>query len=167
MNNEFLQKAKDKLITQGLDDFANQVEFSYNYTRNKAVSNRDKHFTMQKRILSVSICVNIANILTALFSSLQVCSHGIAIVTAISSILSIFVTALVTMKDNKSYCETWLRHQAHQAAMEFEIIEYVSGCGNYQSGSSSNNAKAFQNAMLAIWKKNQDNFNTNMAHFNK
>lgn len=167
MNNELLQKAKSKLITEGLDDFANQVETSYTYARDKAVSNRDKHFTMQKRILSVSICVNIANILTALFSSLQVCSHGIAVVTAISSILSIFVTALITMKDNKSYCETWLRHQAHQASMEFEIIEYVFDCGKYQSGTSSTNAKTFQDAMLAIWKKNQDNFNTNMAHFNK
>lgn len=167
MNEEILQKAKEKLSNNGQSDFASQIETSYNFVRNKASSNRDKHFTMQKRILFTSIGVNLANILVTLSSSLGWGNQIIAIITAFSSALSITVTAMIAAKDNKNYCESWLRHQAHQAAMEFEIIEYAFERGKYASSTSSENTKKFQDEMLGIWKQNQENFNTNMAHFNK
>lgn len=167
MLNEILEKLKSKLKEAGQYDFALQVETTYKKVEKKSKGNRDKHFKIQSRILYCSAAVSLINVLVTFSSSVGFLGGIAPVLTAASSAVSILVTTMIAVKGSKKYSETWLRHQMHQADMEFEILDYVYNRGKYKTGTDEERAGEFIDAMTAIWKKNQERFSNNMANFDK
>lgn len=157
-----------KLNEVGEEAFFNKVKAAIIYTDNKEKKNRDKHFSIQKKVLYTSAGVSIANVIATLCSAWDCISAVIPFITAVSSIMSILVTMFMAEKANNKYSETWLRHQKHSADMEFEILEYVFESEKYKKiNDKKDAAKKFEEEMLEVWKKNQSRFEVNMTHFEK
>lgn len=166
MIEEILEKLKEKLCRAGYEDFARQVEKSYTKVKKDAENNKNKHFKIQNIILYGSAGVSITNVLVTLCNTLGCLNEIVPIITAVSSVISILVTTMIAVKGAKKHSETWLRHQMHQADMEFEMLEYVLSRGKYQADDKEN-AIIFMDNMLSIWRKNQEKFEQNMANFDR
>ena len=165
MEENALRIMKNKLEEVGQKDFAVQVEMSYNKVKEKSIANRDKHFSLQKKILFCSAGVSIVNVLVTFLGTVQCILFLVPLATSVSSILSIIVTTLIAQKGAKKYSETWIRHQKHRSDMEFEIMEYVYNNGKYRGCGEQEKADKFKESMFDIWKKNQERFNINMEKF--
>jgi len=167
MNYQILESLKKKLEKMGENDFFVQVDEVYKSVSKMSKENRDKHFSLQSRILYGSAAVSVANVLVTLCSSFYMISSFVPVITGLSSVLSVMVTTWIAIKGMKKYSETWIRHQNHQFDMELEIMEYVFDCEKYEKLTDLQATEIFKNNMIKIWKKNQEKFNSNMADFDK
>jgi len=131
--------------------------------------NKDNYFKIKSGMLYCSMGVNIINVLVAFLASFDhvITTYIAQISTSIASILSIVLTAMIAKKENRKYSETWLRHQSHQADMQFAIMEYVYKNGTNSPDEERRAADGFIDSMFEIWKKNQEKFNSNMKYFDK
>lgn len=167
MEQKTLEIVKSNLEAVGWKDFSIEIESAYNGVKESASKNRDKHFSVQNRIIYGSAGASIANVFVTLCGAYESISHVVPLITGISSILSITVTLMLARKSTSKYSETWLRHQTHQSDMEFELMEYAYGNGKYSSGSKDEKAHKFRESIFIIWRKNQERFISNMSNFDK
>lgn len=166
MEREIWELLEKKLSDVGEEPFFYKLKNSYEDVSSKTEKNRDKHFSLQKKIICTSAGASIANVIVAFCASFDLLKCWAPVLTALSSVLSILVTAFLAQKSMKKYSETWIRHQKHISDMEFEILEYVFEEEKYRGVSDKKNeAKLFEKEMLDIWKKNQSRFESNMSHF--
>lgn len=165
MEKTTMELLEEALKKTGNTNFFQEVQNSLSDVQSKKEKNRKKHFKIQQEIIGISAAVSIANVLVTFCNSLESFSVIIPVITGISSVLSIIVTALIAIKGSKKYSETWIRHETHLAEMKFEIMEYVFKCEKYKTLSDEDAVDEFIVSMMSIWKNNQKRFENNMAHF--
>lgn len=156
---------EEKMQQAGEGDFCETVMKTFRNVKEKSGKNRDKHFKIKKSIISFSAAVSIANVLVTFCGYYQILSGLIPLITGISSIFSILVTAFIAVKETKKYSETWIRHRIHLSDMELEIIKFTYGIKEYTSADTAA-VNVFKAKMYEIWEKNTKRYENNMQHFN-
>ena len=165
MDDRSLERVKKQLAAVGEDDFFSELQDVYVYTAKKSQENKINHFGLQRRILYISGLLSFVNVLITMVGCFSEMMPIIPVLSAIAAMISVGNTLLLGKKAMRKYGETWLRHQSHQAAMEFEMLAYAFKAPPYDTLDPESGAEYFIGQILKVWKANQQLFAVNMKNF--
>ena len=150
----------------GAEDFFTIYEKTFCEVQCKAEKNKKAYFCIQDMLISISAVVSILNIFIMLMSTIAGnISYIVPILSSLASLAVVASTFLSNQRDYKKFFETWMRHSTNLFRIKEETSDYLFGIGHYSNLNNQDGFKMFKEKWSQIQRDNYNNFSLNMSTF--